>query len=137
MKLKSKDDYIFISLLITSILIIIFTLIYNFFLYRYISVPSCFFFDHFGLYCPGCGCTRAFLALLNLDFDLSLYYNPVVIYCVIILFIYFCTQTVDRLLKHSKFIMPYSNWYGYIGIFIMIIHCVYRNYLLLFYGITL
>lgn len=127
MKLKTKDDYIFVSLLITSIIIIFFVLLYKYIFNNSFSISSCFFYEHLGIYCPGCGCTRAFLSLLNFDFALSLYYNPVVLYCAIIVILYFITQTIDRIFKHSKYLMPYSNWYGYVGIFIMIAHCVYKN----------
>ncbi len=43
----------------------------------YFEIP-CVFRHFFGLYCPGCGMTRAALSVLRLDFLSALYYNPLV-----------------------------------------------------------
>lgn len=50
-------------------------------------------FDYFlGIPCPGCGMTRAFLALLRLDFEEAFYYHPLfplVIVAAVIILLYF------------------------------------------------
>ena len=137
MKLKTKDDYIFVSLLITSIIIIFFVLLYKYIFNNSFSISSCFFYEHLGIYCPGCGCTRAFISLLNFDIINSFYYNSAVLYSVIILFLYLFTQTIDRLFKHEKHLMPYSNFYLYTGISILLLNCIIRNVLLLIFKIPL
>ena len=45
----------------------------------------CLFHLLTGLYCPGCGGTRAFLALLRGDLSLSLSYHPLVAYMAAVL----------------------------------------------------
>lgn len=47
-------------------------------LYLYLKmniIIPCLFLKFFHLKCPTCGMTRAFLAILDLDFSLALYYN--------------------------------------------------------------
>lgn len=44
---------------------------------NYFNIP-CVFLHFFGIYCPGCGMTRALLSVLRLDFLSALYYNPLV-----------------------------------------------------------
>ncbi len=41
------------------------------------SIP-CLFYEMTGLFCPGCGITRMFKALLNLEFYQAFRYNPLV-----------------------------------------------------------
>lgn len=126
MKAKSLDDYIYYSLIITCILLFILALVYKCFFYNF-KIGYCAIYDKLGIYCPGCGCTRAFEALLHFNIKASIYYNPTVFYSVIILFCFLLTQTIDRIIKSKKHIMPYSNFYLYTGIFIMLSNCIIRN----------
>ena len=49
--------------------------------YRIISwFPPCAFFTRTGLYCPGCGGTRALKSLLRGDFIKAFMYHPFVVY---------------------------------------------------------
>lgn len=136
MKEKTLDDYIYYSLIIASIILILLVIIYNAF-FSDIPIFSCYIYDNFHIYCPGCGSTRAFISLLNFDIIKSFYYNSAVLYSVIILFLYLFTQTNDRLFKHKKYLMPYSNFYLYTGICILLFNCIIRNVLLLMFKIPL
>ena len=50
-----------------------------------------------GIYCPGCGGTRAAYALLCGKPLLSLYYHPIVLYTVVVGAAFLVTQTIGRL----------------------------------------
>lgn len=136
MKEKNLDDYIYPTLIITSFFLFLLVVCYNYF-FPHTPIASCLIYKSFGIYCPGCGCTRAFLSLLNFDIIGSFCYNPTVLYAVIILLIYIISQTIDRIFKHKNFIMPYSNIYLYIGIAILFFNCLFRNFLLIIYNIKL
>ena len=136
MKEKTLDDYIYYSLIIASVLLILLVIVYNAF-FSHIHISSCYIYDNFHIYCPGCGCTRAFISLINCDIKSSFYYNPTILYTVIILFIYLFTQTIDRLFKQERHIMPYSNFYLYTGLGILLLNCIIRNILLLMFKIPL
>lgn len=68
--MKRKINFIFLFL----IALIIYFLIN---LKWHIYIP-CIFHELTGLYCPGCGITRMFFALLKLDFINAFHYNPLV-----------------------------------------------------------
>ena len=137
MKKKLTDnDYIYYSFLATIILFIIIVLIYNNFLYRYFVIPGCIFYLKLGFYCPACGMTRAFITLLEGNVLKSLYYNPTVIYILGYVSIYMIINTICKILG-KEMIIKYSNFYLYLGIFIMMLNCIVRNILLLGYGISI
>lgn len=55
--------------------------------YLNISIP-CVYYELTGIYCPGCGMTRAFLSLLKLDFYQALRYNAFSIIVAVLLALY-------------------------------------------------
>lgn len=131
MKKKLTDnDYFYYSFLATIILFLIVVLIYNNYLYKYFVIPGCIFYLNFGFYCPACGMTRAFLSLLSGDILKSIYYNPTVIYILGYISIFMITNTICKIFKKET-IIKYSNFYLYLGIFIMMINFIIRNILLL------
>ena len=137
MKKKLTDnDYIYYSFLATIILFIIIVLIYNNFLYRYFVIPGCIFYLKLGFYCPACGMTRAFITLLEGNILKSIYYNPTVIYILGYVSIYMMINTICKMLG-KEMIIKYSNFYLYLGIFIMMLNFIIRNILLLGYGISI
>ncbi|WP_209972330.1 DUF2752 domain-containing protein [Paenibacillus eucommiae] len=56
-----------------------------------IAIP-CVFHEVTGLYCPGCGITRAALSLLRLDFVQAFRYNPLVFILLPLYVIYFIAK---------------------------------------------
>lgn len=46
---------------------------------KYIMLPECQFYNWTGLYCPGCGATRAVIALMSGDILLSLRQNALIV----------------------------------------------------------
>jgi len=136
MKDKSKSDnnsyyeefYFFGKLaFIGSLLIIAFYWINPFNLATRLGV--CSFRRVTGLYCPGCGGTRATKALLTLHPLKSLYYNAAVPYCA---FVYFFFMLKMFLIKHFEFFrkkLKQSNRlliYIYVGIAILILQWIVK-----------
>ena len=67
--------------LILSVVAVVVLLITDF---KIISwIPDCAFLSITGLYCPGCGGTRAVKSLLRGDIIRSFMYHPFVLYCVV------------------------------------------------------
>ena len=133
-KEKNLNDYVYIAVLITVLVLIVFYIIYV-----AIGKPpifNCWIYDKFGIYCPGCGCTRAVIYLFQGDIIKSLYYNPTVLYSVIVLIIYITSNTIAKLsgkknskFSNSKFNLKYTPILIYIGIFILITTCIVKNVL--------
>ena len=128
MKLKTYNDYAVLSIIIAVFIICILIAIY---ILNPFQIPICFFISKLGIYCPACGATRAFLSLLNFDILESIYYNPIVVYSVISIFIYLILYFVFKLNNEKEdFLFKYAKFCLYIGIFITILNFAIRNVLL-------
>lgn len=81
-----------------------------------------------GLYCPGCGGTRAVEALFQKEFILSLLYHPVVPYGAVIYLWYMVSHTIEILTGHRKKTgMRYRNVYLYLALFLVIINTAVKD----------
>lgn len=100
--------------------------------------PPCIFHTIFGLYCPGCGGTRAVLALLKGNILQSLWYHPVVVYSAGLYGWYLISNTIEWISKGKLPIgSGYHRWYGIAAVVLIIVNCLLRNLLLLVFHITL
>ncbi len=103
-------------------------------------------FDYFlGIPCPGCGMTRAFFALLRLDFEEAFYYHPlffVVIVAAVIILLYFLkiikmrSKTKNLLLGFVSILFfivyfirlfdndPFISWHPQTGLLSQVFHTV-------------
>jgi len=82
-----------------------------------IGIP-CMFKSITNLYCPGCGITRMFLSLFQLDFTKAFYSNPLIFTLL--------PYGVFAYLRHSLYILkgksyPYKEYHRYILIVILVI----------------
>jgi hypothetical protein len=68
-----------------------------------IGVP-CVFHEWTGLYCPGCGITRAALSLLALDVYQAFRYNPLV-FCLLPLYIAYTMASKKQMRRTSTVMM--------------------------------
>ncbi len=119
-------------------IIVISALLYitNFNLGRYLL--PCVFHKVTGLYCPGCGGTRAVTFLLHGRLWASFIYHPFVIYCTVLGGWFMISQTIERLTKHRLAIgMKYHDYYLWIVLAIVAINFVVKNLLLLVWHIDL
>ena len=102
-----------------------------------LRLPECIIRRHFRIYCPACGGTRAFTALLEGDIAQSLHYNPI-----IVLFILDLLTMVSCHIYEKKYNRKYiTAWIRIITnmLFLMFIiaYSIVRNYLLLAKGIDM
>lgn len=102
------------------------------------KMPPCLMRTVLGLYCPGCGGTRAVIYLLKGHPILSLYCHPVVLYGAILGSWYLLSNTVawlfgGRIWKGSR----YHHWYGIGAAALVAVNWIIRNLLLLLFHITL
>lgn len=101
-------------------------------------MPSCLMRTVLGLYCPGCGGTRAVILLLEGHPIRSFFYHPVVLYAAVLGGWYLISNTIawlsrGRLARGSR----YHHWYGIGAAVLVAFNWVIRNFLLLVFHITL
>lgn len=120
-----KQDYMYFSILATYIILIICLALYLNFLYKYMPIPGCPIYKHFGLYCPACGCTRSVIALLHFNIKLSLLLNPIIIYTFVLSTIYLIIETINKIFN-KNISLPWKI-FVYIGLIILIICCILKN----------
>ncbi len=94
----------------------------------------CIFHELTGFYCPGCGGTRAFLALITGHPIISFLYNPAVIYAAGVLLFYAVWGVSYAISQHHlKKIRRPRFYLAFVWIFIAILfaNCTVKNLLLL------
>lgn len=91
-----------------------------------------------GIYCPGCGGTRAVSALLHGDFLTSFLCHPLVPYTAAVGGWFLISQTIERLTRHRlKVGMKYRDGYVWAALVIVAVNFVVKNLLLIFWHIDL
>lgn len=95
----------------------------------------CVFHTWTGLYCPGCGGTRAVKALLMGRPMLSFLYHPLVLYCALVAAVFSVSYLIYWKTRNPKFRLYLENTYVYIGCGIIALNFIVKNYLLLAEGI--
>ena len=96
-------------------------------------LPPCLFHEMTGLYCPGCGGTRAFHLLIQGKVGASLYYHPLVLYGGI-LYVWFMVSNTIEFASRGRFKvgMRYRNWYVRAGVIILAVNFCIKNGAVLF-----
>lgn len=104
----------------------------------HISLPPCVLYKYFGLYCPGCGGTRACISLLHGHILQSLWYHPLVPYAAAVYGVFMLSHMAARLTRFRYFHgLRFHNWYLYVAIVIVGVNWILKNVLLLGLGIKL
>jgi hypothetical protein len=127
------------QLYIAGIIFLAAAAVLGFFYFKYL-VPRldapCFFRMITGLYCPGCGGTRAVSALAHGHLLKSIWYHPVVAYSVLIYAAYMISHTLAMFLPRFKGIR-YRGIYLYAALAIVLVNFVVKNVLLLGFDIKM
>lgn len=94
---------------------------------------NCTFKHIFGIPCPGCGGTRAFICLINGDFLSAIYYHAFVVYFLVLYVIFFVSHTFAAILRkctnkdyHG---MNFRSLYIFVGLFIITIQYLLKLFI--------
>ena len=98
------------------------------------TISRCWVWEHWRIYCPGCGGTRAVLALAHGHVLRALYYHAPAVVTAILAAVYLVSQTVWRLRGRHGWVLHYdSRWPGMLAA-LFLGNCVLRNILWLGFG---
>lgn len=93
-------------------------------------VPPCLFHAMTGFYCPGCGGTRAVMALLRGDVLASFIWHPIVPCAAFFGAWFVISQTACRVSRgRLSFAMHAREVYPWAALFIIILNCAAKNIL--------
>jgi len=90
----------------------------------------CIFHSLTGLYCPGCGGTRAVRTLLQGDLRMSVQYHPLVLYTVIAVLSEVIIRFLSKKRKHPLDHKKRERILILIGAAIVVINWIFKNYML-------
>ena len=102
-----------------------------------LKLYRCSFHEITGLYCPGCGGTRATVMFFKGHIIKSFIFHPFVPYCMVLYIIYMIRGTIAVLSRKDTYYMKFRMCYVYIAVAILLIQFVIKNYLLIVYGIDI
>lgn len=93
----------------------------------------CVFHRLSGLYCPGCGGTRAVKALLDGQFIACFLYHPFVLYCAVLYLAFMASHTLEMIPAKKPIIrgLKFKITYVYVGIIVILLQWMIKNLLLL------
>jgi hypothetical protein len=129
-KLDNTDKLLYITGLIAIALSALYFVLSNYFTIQ----TSCLFRKLLGLYCPLCGGTRAVILLIEGKFLKSFFYNPIVLYSVLLGGVYMSINTVAIFCKQVT-VFEFRDIYGYIFLTLMILNFIVKNFMILVNGI--
>lgn len=98
-------------------------------IFPHLKGTECIFQKLFGVYCPGCGGTRALIAFLHGQFVESFLYHPIVMYTAVMFGWFMLSHTMEKL--HFPVIrgMAFRTWHMYGALVLIIVNCLLRNIL--------
>lgn len=98
---------------------------------------ECFFRTNFQIYCPGCGGSRAAIALLHGDFIQSFKYNPVTFLFLVDVLLMLLLDIAKKI-SHKEIVCARIRFLFNVALLVFIIaYSIFRNYLWLVHRIDL
>lgn len=92
------------------------------------SLPPCVFHSLTGLYCPGCGGTRACRLLLSGHIFQSFLYHPGVLLAAVLYVWFMVSHTIEFVSKgRLKIGLPYTDKFLYLEVVVIILQCLAKN----------
>lgn len=101
------------------------------------TISVCWFYTEYHIYCPGCGCTRALIAMMRGQWAASLYYNPAVLLVSGLLTVYLGSQTIWRIRGRRGWVLHYADWWLPGLLILLAVNCILRNILWQGFGIPI
>ena len=101
------------------------------------TVSRCWVWEHWHVYCPGCGGTRALIALAHGQIGEALRCHLPVVAALALAAAYLLTQTVWRLRGRRGWTLHYRPWWTALLVGLFLVNCLARNVLWLGFGIPL
>ena len=93
-----------------------------------LHIIRCSFHALTGLYCPGCGGTRAVYWLLKGNVAYSLHYHSIVLYGAVLYVWYMLSNTVQYVSRGRITIgMKYRPVYGKIAVVLLVVNTIWKN----------
>lgn len=92
------------------------------------AFPKCQYYEKFGIYCVGCGCTRSVICLLHGDILSSFRNNPAPIFFSAILMLLYIELILNITGTKIK-LVPRGNWFIYISLIVMMGFYIIRNFI--------
>lgn len=97
----------------------------------------CMFHAVTGLYCPGCGGTRAVKYLLQGQIRTSIQYHPLVVYMAVAASAEFVTWLAAKISGRSELYLGHGTCFIYLGIAVTVVNWIVKNVLLVGFGVDL
>ena len=101
------------------------------------TVSRCWIWEHWHVYCPGCGGTRALIALARGQIGEALRCHLPVVAALALAAAYLLTQTVWRLRGKRGWTLHYRPSWPVLLVGLFLVNCLARNVLWLGFGIPL
>ena len=101
------------------------------------TVSRCWVWEHWHVYCPGCGGTRALMALSQGRVGAALWYHTPVVITLALAAIYLFSQTAWRLRGKRGWVLRYDRRWPMVVVGLFLANCVVRNVLWLGLGVPL
>lgn len=135
---RSLEDKLFTAGWIAGLGVIGLIGIYFQYILPYFSTIGCSFYRVTGLYCPGCGGTRALTALLHGNLLQAIRYHVLVPYAAVLYIAFMGSHFLARITGFRYFKgMRFRTWYLYGALVVLILNWIGQNLLKAVWNITL